>query len=71
GDAVLKIVKPTRRCIVITHQQKNLGRNLELLRTLRANSEGKFGLYATVVKPGKISVDDRLRFYPAETHHTT
>ncbi|BAJ50049.1 conserved hypothetical protein [Candidatus Caldarchaeum subterraneum] len=71
GEALLKIVKPTRRCIVITHQQKNLSRNLDLLRTLRANSEGRFGLYATVVKPGKISVDARLRFYPAETHHTT
>ncbi|MEM0349775.1 MAG: MOSC N-terminal beta barrel domain-containing protein [Candidatus Caldarchaeum sp.] len=71
GEALLKIVKPTKRCIVITHKQKNLSRKLELLKTLRTTCDGKFGLYATVVKPGTIRVKDRLRFYPAETHLRT
>ncbi|MEM0440071.1 MAG: MOSC N-terminal beta barrel domain-containing protein [Candidatus Caldarchaeum sp.] len=70
GDAVLKIVKPTKRCIVITHPQPGISQNIDLLKRTRTNHGGKFGLYAVVLKPGTISMKNPIKFYPAETSST-
>ncbi|MDW8084235.1 MAG: MOSC N-terminal beta barrel domain-containing protein [Candidatus Caldarchaeum sp.] len=67
GDALLKIVKPTKRCIVITHKQKNLPENLQMLKNLRIYNGGELGYYATVVKPGLVGKNATLEFLPSET----
>ncbi|MEM2871271.1 MAG: MOSC N-terminal beta barrel domain-containing protein [Candidatus Caldarchaeum sp.] len=65
GDVLLRIVKPTKRCIVITHAQPGLQASIELLKNLRTNHQGVFGLYAEVVKPGWLAKNTPLKFYPA------
>ncbi|MEM1943574.1 MAG: MOSC N-terminal beta barrel domain-containing protein [Candidatus Caldarchaeum sp.] len=65
GDVLLRIVKPTKRCIVVTHAQPGLQQSIELLKNLRTSRQGVFGLYAEVVKPGWLAKNTPLKFYPA------
>lgn len=63
GEAVLKVVKPTKRCIVVTHQQQGLPKNLQILKNLRLHHGGKMGLYAVVVKPGTIAKHSPIKVF--------
>jgi len=66
GNAQIKILKKTSRCIMITLPQQRLISNIELLKTLRTTRGGQFGLYAEVLKEGYIRKGDPIKFYPAE-----
>ena len=65
GDAVLRIVKPCGRCVVITTDQRTAERDQEPLRTLatyrRRDGEVMFGQNAVVVRPGVIRVGDPIQ----------
>ncbi|MCX8201073.1 MAG: MOSC N-terminal beta barrel domain-containing protein [Candidatus Caldarchaeum sp.] len=63
GEAVLKVVKPTKRCIVVTHQQQGLPKNLQILKNLRLIHGGKMGTYAVVVRPGTVAKHSPVEVY--------
>lgn len=77
GDEVrIHIVAPTPRCVMITLEQGDLGRDHDILRTVaRANNRplgelGRFacaGAYAEVVTPGVVRSGDAVRVVEAES----
>jgi uncharacterized protein YcbX len=59
GEATLKVVRRTERCVMITMAQSELGEEPGLLRELsRGGGEPLFGAYAEVVVPGRIRRGD-------------
>lgn len=61
GEQVqLKITQPTRRCIMTTLAQGDLPDDLNILQTLAKENERNFGVYAEVIRTGKIQVGDKV-----------
>lgn len=70
GDALLlKIDYRTERCVMITLEQDDLPSNPGLLRVLANHGNLYLGVYAHVIRPGTISVGDRVR--PVSSELTT
>ncbi|KAA0547143.1 MOSC domain-containing protein [Bacillus sp. BGMRC 2118] len=63
GSVQLKISQETKRCIMITLAQGNLPKDLNVLKTLVRENAGGFGVYASVVKKGKIKSGDRVEIH--------
>jgi uncharacterized protein YcbX len=62
GEATLRVIRQTGRCVMITMAQSELGEEPQLLRKLaRDGGEPLFGVYADVVVPGRIKRGDALR----------
>ena len=61
GDVQLKISQETKRCVMTTLAQGDLPKDPNVLRTIVRNNAGSFGVYASVVKPGKVSIGDRIK----------
>jgi len=62
GEATLRVIRQTGRCVMITMAQSELGEDPRLLRKLaRGGGEPLFGVYADVVVPGRIKRGDALR----------
>ncbi|WP_077212949.1 MOSC domain-containing protein [Bacillus dakarensis] len=60
GDVKLKISQETKRCVMTTLNQGDLPKDPNVLRSIVRNNAGSFGVYASVVKPGKVSIGDRI-----------
>lgn len=61
GDEVqLKIIQPTKRCVMTTLAQGDLPNDPNVLRTIARQNDGNFGVYAEVVQPGSVKVGDRV-----------
>ena len=60
GDVQLKISQETKRCIMTTLAQGDLPKDPNVLRTIVRKNAGSFGVYASVVKPGKVNVGDSV-----------
>jgi len=69
GDAAITFTDPSPRCVMTTVAQGDLPRDLEVLRTLPRHNRietpglGNFaclGIYAEVVRPGRVAVGDPL-----------
>lgn len=67
GTALLTVLAPTPRCVMITLAQQDLPRDMGLLRTLARHNRldvsglGRFaclGVYAAVSRPGEVRVGD-------------
>lgn len=50
GAALLRVVKPTMRCVMITHAQPGLPRDPSLLKAVG----GALGVYAEVLEPARV-----------------
>jgi uncharacterized protein YcbX len=59
GSSV-KIVKMERalRCVMTTHQQSELARDLRILRAAAQHHNAKVGLFAAIGAPGKVRIGD-------------
>jgi uncharacterized protein YcbX len=57
GEAILRIVGRTERCVMITMAQTELPAEPKLLRALSGDAP-MFGVYAEVLSPGRIRVGD-------------
>jgi uncharacterized protein YcbX len=56
--AVLRVVRPLTRCVMIDMAQDRAGQRSDLLRTLAQQHSLTFGVFATVEQPGRITVGD-------------
>lgn len=60
GHVELKISQETKRCVMTTLAQGDLPKDQNVLRSIVKNNAGSFGVYASVVTPGKISIGDKI-----------
>ena len=58
GSVTLKIDTTCPRCAMTTHGFDDLPQDPQIMRKLVANSEGSLGIYASVVKVGKVATGD-------------
>jgi uncharacterized protein YcbX len=56
----IQVTAPTARCVMITHQQDELPSDVRILRTLASVNQERFGVYAGVITPGRISCGDAV-----------
>lgn len=61
GDSV-RIVKiePALRCVMTTHRQQDLPRDLRILRTVAQQHQAKFGVFAWIGQPGGVRLGDQV-----------
>lgn len=60
GHVQLKVTQKTKRCVMTTLAQGDLPKDPNILRTIVRNNAGSFGVYASVVKPGTVTIGDRV-----------
>jgi len=60
GDVELQVDEPCERCAMITIDPETIERDASLLKTVHKEMDLKFGVYASVVKPGHIQSGDRV-----------
>lgn len=61
GQALLRLVKPTERCVMITHPQPGLPRDPSLIKACG----GVLGVYAEVERPGRAVTGSDVRLIDA------
>lgn len=61
GDALLRIDRPTPRCVMTTLPQGELPKDPDVLRTAVQQNEANVGVYGSVVRGGRIRVGDEVR----------
>ena len=61
GGIVVQIDKRTRRCGMTTAEQPGLPKDVAVLRTLAREHQLCQGVYASVVRPGRICAGDSIR----------
>jgi uncharacterized protein YcbX len=59
-EVVLRVTAPTERCRMTTLAQGDLPEDVKVLRSLAEEAEAQFGVYAEVVKPGRIAAGDAV-----------
>ncbi len=65
GDALLEVVAPMPRCVMVTMAQVALDGDAGLLGTVTDRHEMDFGVLAEVRRPGLLRVGDTIRTIPA------
>lgn len=58
ADATLRITSPTERCRMTTLAQGDLPEDAKVLRCLAQDAQAQFGVYAEVVRPGRVAAGD-------------
>ncbi|HLJ83337.1 MAG TPA: MOSC domain-containing protein [Candidatus Eremiobacteraceae bacterium] len=58
GEATLKVVSPCVRCVLTTVEPETLAVDPSFLRLVAQKHNASFGVYAKVVEPGAVRVDD-------------
>lgn len=64
GTAVLDVTKPISRCIMVTRPQPELGKDLDVLRTIHRERGGRLAVGALVAESGSVAVGDELVLAP-------
>lgn len=60
GTVAIALTAPVVRCVMTTHNQGELPRDLAVLRTTAAHHNALVGLYARVEQTGRVRVGDRV-----------
>jgi len=61
GDAVVDVVKSIGRCVITTRPQPGgIERDLDVLRTINARTNGQLGIGSLVITGGKVKLGDEL-----------
>jgi len=65
GDALLEVVAPMPRCVMVTMAQVGLDGDAGLLGTVTDRHGMDFGVLAEVRRPGRLGIGDAVRTIPA------
>jgi MOSC domain-containing protein len=60
GKVRLAVREPTERCVMVDLAQSELPEDPRVLRTLAQAAGSDFGVYADVLKPGRIGIGDEI-----------
>ena len=60
GEVELRVSAPTERCRMTTLGQDDLPADAKVLRCIAQEADQRFGVYAEVVKPGRIAAGDAV-----------
>src|SRR5579862_1424984 len=60
GSVVVRVAKPTERCVMVTLPQPGIHFAPQVLRELETAVEGRLGVYADVITEGDIGVGDEV-----------
>jgi uncharacterized protein len=61
GDVMLDIVKPIDRCVITTRPQPGgIDRDLDVLRTVNRERDGRLGISGMVTATGRVAVGDEI-----------
>lgn len=58
GQAVLRFLKATQRCVMTTHAQPGLPKDPAVMKALVRQAGGALGIYAEVLRPGLVKAGD-------------
>jgi hypothetical protein len=59
GESVRIVdLRPAMRCVMTTHQQADLARDLRILRTIAQQHHNQVGVWAAIGTPGTVRVGD-------------
>ena len=64
GSCLLDVRKQISRCVMVTRPQPGLEQDLDLLKRINRQRDGKLAVGATVVRPGSVSVGDAVEPLP-------
>jgi uncharacterized protein len=62
GNVELKCEVPTVRCGMTTHAQDGLPKDASILRSIVKDANQNLGIYASVLSPGTVSLNDTVEF---------
>jgi uncharacterized protein YcbX len=62
GAVTIAVTAPVVRCVMTTHSQTDLPRDLAVLRTAADHHDALVGVYARVEQAGRVRVGDRVTF---------
>jgi uncharacterized protein YcbX len=57
-DVVLRVVRPLTRCVMVDVAQEQVATRNDLLKSLAEHNDMTFGVFATVERPGHLTVGD-------------
>lgn len=60
-EVVLRVVDVMPRCVMVTSAQRDVPADPNLLHTVSAAAGGDLGVFADVVRPGRVTVGDDVR----------
>jgi uncharacterized protein YcbX len=66
ADVRLRVMAPTERCRMTTLAQDDLPMDPRILRCIAENADSCFGVYAEVLKPGRVSFGDPVVLEPVD-----
>jgi uncharacterized protein len=58
GTVKIAALQSALRCVMTTHQQSELARDLRILRTAARHHNAKLGVFASIAAPGKVRLGD-------------
>ena len=64
-------LKPALRCVMTTHRQAGLAREMKILRTGVQHHNNKVGVFASIGTPGRVKVGDPVMLNRATEHSYT
>jgi uncharacterized protein YcbX len=60
GDALLRVDRRDRRCVVVNVDPATAERNPVVLRTIARHRQAQVGVYGSTVRPGRVAVGDAV-----------
>jgi uncharacterized protein YcbX len=60
GEVELEVAMPAPRCVMVCHEQPGLPKRPTLLREIARGHGLDVGVYARVVRPGRVRLGDRV-----------
>lgn len=60
NEVKLKIIQPTKRCVMTTLAQGDLPNDINILKTIVKENDGNFGVYAEIIQSGKVHIGDDI-----------
>lgn len=61
GSTIVQIEEATERCIMTTLAQQGLPKDPAVMRKIARELENKFGVYAKIIKPGNVCLEDTVQ----------